>query len=315
MPKADGEMTIFVQTSAGRVSCREKEGGGAALVLLHGSSFSKEVFEPLMHHPALAGIRSVAIDLPGHGRSEDAGDPGLTYRIPGFAAVVREVLAALRLEGCMLLGWSLGGDIAMEFLEGEPIVCGVASVSAPPVPAGILGRLRGYTLTGALLASKARFTRAEAMRFEMQCIGKCSDGRFVETLQRTDARMRPQLARSAFTDTGRDQRKAVRSTRLPVWLVAGDQDPLVRISYVKALGDSCGQGRSPWIVPDAGHAPFLDSPDEFAARLADFVRLAARAREDQGGPRIWRRRFCNSDELPGRSFHVSSRSALWTSFP
>lgn len=239
-------------------------------MLLHGSSFSREVFEPLVAHPALAGFRLLALDLPGHGESENARDPVLTYRIPGFASVIGEVLAALGLENCVLLGWSLGGEIAMEFLDGNSAVGGVVSVSAPPVPAGILGRLRGYTLTGALLASKARFTRAEAMRFEKQCVGTSSDGRFIGTLQRTDPRMRPQLARSALVHAGRDQRKTVASARRPFWLIAGDRDPLVRISYVRALGEN-SQQRAPWIVPGAGHAPFLDSPDEFAVRLARFV--------------------------------------------
>lgn len=274
MPSDDGETTVLVDTSAGRICCRVKGSGGSAVVLLHGSSFSKEVFEPLMNHPALAGLRLMAMDLPGHGQSEDAGDPVLAYRVPGFAAVVGEVLSALRLEGCVLLGWSLGGEVAMEFLRGTHIVRGVVSVSAPPVPAGILGKLRGYTLTGALLASKASFTRAEAMRFERQCIGRTADGRFVATLQRTDPRMRPQLARSALADAGRSQRDTFRSTRLPVWLVAGDEDPLVRISYVRSLRGSCADGRALWTVPGAAHAPFLDSPDEFAARLANFVGAA-----------------------------------------
>ena len=271
MRGSDGQI---VRTSAGRISFIAEGSSDRCLLLLHGSSFSKEIFYPLMQQPCLAEIRRVAIDLPGHGNSDDASDPARTYTVPGFAAVVREVVAELCLEGCVILGWSLGGEIAMEFLGGEPIVSGVALVSAPPVPAGILGKLRGYTLTGALLARKPRFSPAQALRFERQCIDASSDGRFVEALRRTDPHMRPELAKAAFIISGKVQRDAVQSTDLPVWIVAGEADPLLRIAYVRQLRARSIYGGAPWIVPDAGHAPFLDRVDEFAGRLSDFVHLA-----------------------------------------
>lgn len=277
MREDDNERSLLVETSAGKIACRERGTGGSSVLLLHGSGFSKEVFRPLMGHAALAGNRVVAMDLPGHGQSENAREPALTYRISGFAVVVREVMVARALQGCVLLGWSLGGDVAMEFLAGEPVISGLALVGAPPVPAGILGKLRGYTLTGVTLAAKPRMTNAEAARFERYCIGTSSDGRFVQDLQRTDPMMRPHLARSTFTRLGGSQRNAVLSTELPVWLVAGAEDPLVRLSYLRRFGTHCPEGSKPWIVPNAGHAPFLDNPDEFAARFADFIRRTGKS--------------------------------------
>jgi pimeloyl-ACP methyl ester carboxylesterase len=264
--------TLFVETSAGTIACCERGSGESSVLLLHGSGFSKAVFKPLMSHPALAGYRVVAMDLPGHGQSENARQPALTYRISGFAAVVREVLVARALEGCVMLGWSLGGDIAMEFLAGELAISGLAVVGAPPVSAGILGRLQGYTLTGVSLAAKPKMTMAEAMRFESYCVGRSADGRFVADLQRTDPMMRPQLARSALTGMGSNQRKAILSTTLPLWLVAGAEDPLVRIAYLKRFAADCPERSKPWIVPGAGHAPFLDNTDEFATCFAAFIR-------------------------------------------
>lgn len=275
MPMDDAETELFVETAAGRLACRERGGGDVALVLLHGSGFAKEVFAPLMAHPALGGVRCLAIDLPGHGRSENARQPGRTYSLAGLAESVREVLAARGLAGCVLLGWSLGGDVAMEFLAGGSLVSGVAVVSAPPVPPGILGRLQGYTLTGATLAAKARVSDAEALRLERYSLGASAEGRFVPALRRTDPMMRPQLARSMFTARGTDQRQAVRAARIPVWLVAGAADPLLRLGYFRRFVCECPAGCTPWIVPGAGHAPFLDAPDAFAGALAGFVRCAA----------------------------------------
>ncbi len=278
MPNGERGKVSAVGTSAGRIACREEGGSGPGLLFLHGSSFSKEVFDPLMREPSLAGFRRVAIDLPGHGESEDAADPACTYNVRGLARVVGEVVDGLSMEGCVLLGWSLGGDVAMELLDPGTPVGGVALVGAPPVPAGILGKLRGYTLTGALLAAKPKFSRAEALRFEGQCIGPTSDGRFVDILRRTDPMMRPHLARSALFGKGADQQRAVRASGLPVWLVAGERDPLLRIPYVRRFRASRLHGGEPWIVPAAGHAPFLDDVSGFAERLADFVRASETAR-------------------------------------
>ncbi len=90
--------------------------GAPTLLLLHGSPGHKEHFDDVVAR--LAGrFRLVAVDLPGFGKS--------TRSLPDYSisAQAREVLAFCReldLDGVHLLGFSLGGGVAVEMVNLEP---------------------------------------------------------------------------------------------------------------------------------------------------------------------------------------------------
>ena len=53
----------------------------------------------------------LAIDLPGHGHTEVAGD--INYQMPNLAQALIELLNKLAIEQCFLVGYSMGGRIAL----------------------------------------------------------------------------------------------------------------------------------------------------------------------------------------------------------
>ncbi|TLS23805.1 hypothetical protein PpBr36_08207 [Pyricularia pennisetigena] len=87
------------------------------LLLLHGNSSSSLAFSHILSRAPPPGItRVVALDYPGHGRSGNASDDRV-YTQPGYAAVAAHALAALRIRGRVaVLGWSLGGHVAIELI-------------------------------------------------------------------------------------------------------------------------------------------------------------------------------------------------------
>lgn len=89
-----------------------KTGSGQPLVLLHGSFMSIDTnWGQLL--PALAEHRQViAIEQQGHGRTADIDRP-LTYA--QMADDVAALLASLEIERADILGYSMGGYIALEF--------------------------------------------------------------------------------------------------------------------------------------------------------------------------------------------------------
>jgi len=92
-------------------------GDGPPLVLLHGWAMSSAVFAEVM--PQLAkSHRVLALDLPGHGAS----DPAPAYTLPGLAEDVAAWLGIVGIQRCALLGWSLGGQVAMQLAVGRPHV-------------------------------------------------------------------------------------------------------------------------------------------------------------------------------------------------
>lgn len=109
---------------AGR-SHGDPEEGGPAFVLLHGLTFDRSMWYPVLDELP-EHRRAIAFDLPGHG-----GSPGLRRR--GLAAVVdavHDAVVAAGLEAPVIVGHSIGGPIASIYAATYP-ASGVVSVEAP----------------------------------------------------------------------------------------------------------------------------------------------------------------------------------------
>ena len=107
-------MNSFRFADGRRLAWREA-GTGPPLLLLHGWCFSSQVFAEALAAFS-ADYRVLAPDLPGHG----AADPAADYGFAALAADLREWLAALSLDRIRLLGWSLGGQVALELAAALP---------------------------------------------------------------------------------------------------------------------------------------------------------------------------------------------------
>lgn len=106
----------------------EIRGSGAPLVLLHGGLGAIEMFGPNL--PALAkGRRVIAVDLQGHGRTADIDRPiSLQYMADDVAAL----LAHLKIERADVMGYSMGGGVALQVAIRHPeAVNRLIIVSAP----------------------------------------------------------------------------------------------------------------------------------------------------------------------------------------
>ena len=87
---------------------------GRAVVLLHGMKFQAETWRELGTLIQLAdqGLRVLAVDLPGFGRSP-------THPLPP-GEVVHRLLDKLGIDRAVLVGPSMGGRIALEYAIGHP---------------------------------------------------------------------------------------------------------------------------------------------------------------------------------------------------
>jgi pimeloyl-[acyl-carrier protein] methyl ester esterase len=92
----------------------EVRGSGPALVLLHGWGLNLRIWDGLA--AALSDrFRIIAVDLPGHGRSAWLPERS---SLEEQAAQVRETVAGIAGE-YSLLGWSLGGQIALQLAAAD----------------------------------------------------------------------------------------------------------------------------------------------------------------------------------------------------
>src|SRR5215469_15659687 len=84
-------------TAQGKISAI-LEGRGNPVVFIHGNSSTKSVWSHQIAAVRDQGRTVLAPDLPGHGESEAANRPGITYSIPGYATVISSL--------CENLNWT-----------------------------------------------------------------------------------------------------------------------------------------------------------------------------------------------------------------
>jgi len=124
----------FVEVDGRRVRYLE-EGSGVPAILLHGSSLgsSADVFRRNLHALAGHGIRAIAVDLPGFGKS-DAADA--SSAAPAKTFLLR-FMDALGLERAALIGHSSAGSTVVSLALAHPqrvshvIILGTGSLLPP----------------------------------------------------------------------------------------------------------------------------------------------------------------------------------------
>ncbi|HEY8053324.1 MAG: alpha/beta fold hydrolase [Steroidobacterales bacterium] len=254
----------------------EMRGRGKDLVLLHGWGLNLGVWDELSR--ALARrFRVISIDLPGHGRSD--WDPrAVTPAAQAWR--VHETLAPLS-ERYSLLGWSLGGQFALDL--------------AAAMPAGI-ERLALIATTPKFLASAgwrcgmapAQFTRlSDALSRGHDAafddfLALCARGSAPRTAARVQKQLRLAVQRHGAAHPEAlanglerlkecDLRSALPLLRVPALVIAGAADRITRAAAARALAVRLDGARYVEFA-GAAHAPFLSHPARFAATLTRFLR-------------------------------------------
>ena len=92
-------------------------GQGTPLLLIHGLGARAEDWTPQMPAYARSGFRVYAIDLLGYGRTDH---PDIAYTMQQQADLIRGFLEALHIDKADVIGWSMGGWVALEFALQHP---------------------------------------------------------------------------------------------------------------------------------------------------------------------------------------------------
>jgi pimeloyl-[acyl-carrier protein] methyl ester esterase len=250
----------------------ESVGSGPPLVLLHGWAMHSGIWGPLVGR--LAGrFRVHAVDLPGHGHSVLAAP----FTLDSACAAVSSSIP-VDAHPLIVVGWSLGGLVAMRWARQEPARVGrVALVATTPrfaagadwphgVPAQTLARF-GDELH---VAWKITIQRFLALQLQGSEHGRAT---LAAMRQQVFARGEPSPkalfgALDAIVTT--DLRAEVPDIAQPALVIAGGRDTLALPAAARWLGerlpDACFSR-----IEGAAHVPFLSHPDAFAAALDSFL--------------------------------------------
>lgn len=276
--------TKTVATSHGDIVVNESPGTGMPVVLIHGNSSCKEVFDGILAGPLADTNRLIAVDLPGHGKSGDARDPQRTYTMPGYAQAVTEALDALGVDRAVVVGWSLGGHVAMEMIPVFDGMVGAMILGAPPVGQGAEKVMAGFRPSpNAGLVGQLQLSAADFEMFMLANYGPVTNETLRKALLRTDGRSRAVMLQSFIGGTASDQRAIVENSPVPISVVNGADDPLVNVEYIGNVAYSDLWDNHCYVLRGAGHASFLHAPEAFGAILERFVAdMAQRAGKQRG---------------------------------
>src|SRR6201991_382719 len=112
-------MSSFFSLDGQRLPYTAHGSGPRLTVLLHGLLFSQYMHETLARSLAARGHRVVTLDLLGHGESDRPRDKW-RYAMPAFGREVIALLDELGEEEAVLLGTSLGANVALEAASTSP---------------------------------------------------------------------------------------------------------------------------------------------------------------------------------------------------
>jgi pimeloyl-ACP methyl ester carboxylesterase len=262
-----------VESSCGRISILDNQGKGPAVVFIHGNSACKEIFKKQFDGSLGDKYRLIAIDLPGHGKSDDSTEPKKTYSLPGYADVAMDVLSKIDVQRATIVGWSLGGHIALDMLKRWPGTQGVLITGTPPIQLSAEGFKQGFRPFPCLhLMSQEKFSLEEAETFVAQGgISSKAAPFLLEATLRTHGLARSCLIGSMQAGTGGNQKETVETSTKPVAVVCGENDAGINNDYIQKDVDFKNLWDKQVQVLKGGHGVFWENTEKFNAILFRFL--------------------------------------------
>lgn len=246
---------------------------GPEVLLIHGVAQGHLCFERQFTSELVRGHRIVAYDVRGHGGSDKPLDAELYTDGKRWADEVRAVIDAKALRRPVLVGWSLGGRIAAQYLlhHGDRRLSGVNFVASRVIPDK---RYSGPASLALPQADPRDLSSHIAMAtvFLRGCYHKQPEEKdFARQLAYN--MLAPIEVRSAIRAWRADlagTNAALAAMRVPVLITHGRQDAIVLPAVAEVAGGMIPRARLSW-YEDCGHSPFWEDASRFNRELAAFA--------------------------------------------
>ena len=248
----------------------ERGSGPQTAVLLHGIGGGRSIWAHAVQALAAAGVRAIAVDLPGYGGSA-AMPPGGVHLMA--AAVVR-LMDSLDLDRAVIVGHSMGGMVAQEIAAEWPRrVQGLVLACTSPA----FGRAEGdwqarfvadrlapldqglgmAGLAAQLVPAMVAPGTPPAVQAEAQAVmAKVPEATYRRIL----------AAIVAF-----DRRAALPTISAPTLCLAAEHDRTAPPKVLRGMADRI-PGAAYLELAGAGHIANVEQPQAFAQAVIDFVR-------------------------------------------
>jgi pimeloyl-ACP methyl ester carboxylesterase len=265
---------IVFQARRCKIAAAWSPGAAPPVLFLHGNSSSKRIWTHQFRCLKAIGRGFIAIDLPGHGESENSPIPDITYSFPGYADIVRSLLDELCLPAVDVVGWSLGGHVGLELLATDARVRSLLLIGAPPARpcADVLQRVF-YSSASLDYASRQELSEGDIVSYAAAMLGGPGfvTEEALQDIRRTDGLARKCMFENVLRGVGTDEQVTVETSPKPLCMVHGEFEAFVRLDYLRSLRYRSLCNGQIHVVQGAGHAPHWQFPAAFNPILLRFL--------------------------------------------
>lgn len=248
------------------------EGDGPPIVLVHGFGAALDWWDAIA--PKLArDHRVIRLDLIGHGGTEA---PGSGYAIERQAALVKAVLDKLDVMRAVVVGHSMGGEVAAAFTVANPeSVERLVLIDSPPKPEtsfDLATRLGLFPIVGQALwrlrndsVLRRGLSQGFAPGFPVP------DKFIVDLWQLTYTVFHNAHEESVayVTERGTPERLSRLDPVPPLLVIYGTRDALIPAESAKLF--ETVPGARLVMIDGAGHSPMVEAPAKVLELIKDFV--------------------------------------------
>jgi len=259
--------TLFVEVEGLRLRVSIR-GTGPSLLLLNGIGASLELLDRFRQ--AIRGHQTIAVDLPGVGRSDMTRWP---MRFRSYARLMAGALRVLRYDRVDVLGVSWGGALAQEFAWRHPgcvrrLVLAATTYGIPSIP--------GSPRTLFELATPRRYTsRTRFEKVAPTLYGGVIDAQaLLHDLRLGRSPSAWGYAGQLFATLGWSSLPYLWRLRTPTLVIAGDHDPIIPVVNARILCGLLPHARL-HVVRGGGHLFLIVQADATARLVEEFLAPAA----------------------------------------
>lgn len=270
----------FLELHGDRIAYRD-DGDGEVLLLIHGMAGSSDTWRSVI--PAWSKrFRVIAPDLLGHGESAK---PRTDYSLGAFAVWLRDFLDEVGVSQATVVGHSLGGGVAMQFVYQHPDYAKrlilISSGGLGPDVGWVLRLLSapGAELVLPIIAPTPVLSAGNKLRSWLRsadiqsprgaelwsAYSSLSDGQTRQSFLRT--------LRSVVDYRGQAvsalNRLSLRED-LPVMAIWGERDGIIPVDHAYAAHEARADARLE-ILPDVGHFAQVEAPNQVVELIEDFI--------------------------------------------
>jgi 4,5:9,10-diseco-3-hydroxy-5,9,17-trioxoandrosta-1(10),2-diene-4-oate hydrolase len=249
-----------------------EHGSGLPVVFLHGSGPGASAYSNFKQNfPALvaAGYRAVLPDMVGFGHSDKPS--GIDYTLDLFSSTVLELLDALEIGNCVLVGNSLGGAVALRIAIDHP---GRVAKLVLMAPGGIESRETYFSMPGIQKMVSGfvgeGFDRAGLRRMLELLVfdpGQVTDELVEERFNILATQPKDVLARMKIPDLT----PALTKIRCPVLGFWGINDQFMPPGGYEKILRACPDSRFV-MLSSCGHWAMVEHAAQFNRQVLDFLR-------------------------------------------